>query len=409
MEPIGVALIVILAVLLAVAARVVAVRGRAIGVLRTRLATVEQRANESAAAVGARTAQLDELADLAGVGFVRLTNELRVDSANVTAHAALGREPGSMTGRTAIEALGDHRMETIAQRARDEGTASGEVVIHGDEGAAFLVRARRAPQAGVWLVIEDVAELRRLRRIRAEFIDNLSHELRTPITTVGLLTETLARDADAAGDVVPAKMRERIGKLEVETGNIAQMVSELLDLARIESGPREFRLEAVDLGRIAAESAERLRTFSERQGVSLDVDVAPGPPLVQGDAARLGQVFANLIHNAVKFSESGSRVAIRVSRDGDLVLASVIDHGIGIAPADQARIFERFFKADRTRSSGGGTGLGLAIARHVVEGHGGTIRVESIEGEGSTFTVAIPMPVRAVAATAAPGASGGLG
>lgn len=388
------ALVAALAVALGFAIHAAVERGRAGRELADRLRQAEQRA-VAAADVAAQAGRLEDLADLAGFGFVRLDDALLVEGANAIAHSALGREPGSMVGRTAIEALGDHRIEAIARRARDEGTASGEVVIHGDEGAAFAVRARRGPDHGVWLVTEDVAELRRLRRIRAEFIDNLSHELRTPITTVGLLTETLARDADAAGDQVPAKMRERIGKLEVETGNIAQMVSELLDLARIESDPREFRFEDVDLGRIATSAADRLRPFAERQGVALDLLVEPDLPAISGDEARLAQVFANLIHNAVKFSDHGTRVLVSVSRMGDDVQAAVADHGIGIAPADQGRIFERFYKADRTRSSGGGTGLGLAIARHIVEGHGGTIRVESVEGEGSTFTFSIPVSVRA--------------
>jgi len=395
-----VALVAVLAIALGFAIWVAAERGRTASALDARLVEAEGRARSTAGDIAARASQLDALADLTGVGFVRLSDELRVEGANAIAHASLGREPGSMVGRTAIEALGDHRIEAIARKARDDGSASGEVVIHGDEGAAFQVHARRAPLVGVWLVIEDVAELRRLRRIRAEFIDNLSHELRTPITTVGLLTETLARDAEAAGTLVPAKMRERIGKLEVETGNIAQMVSELLDLARIESGPRDFRFEDVDLGRIASESAERLRPFAERQGVGLDVAIDPDLPHIRGDEARLGQVFANLIHNAVKFSDHGTRVRVAVRLGGDDVLASVADRGIGIAPSDQARIFERFYKTDRARSGGGGTGLGLSIARHIVESHGGVIGVESVEGAGSTFTFSVPIHAATTAAAA---------
>jgi len=260
----------------------------------------------------------------------------------------------------------------------------------------------------VWLVLEDVAELRRLQRIRAEFIDNLSHELRTPITTVGLLVESLTRDAEGAAEAgapVPAKMRERIGKLEVETGNIAQMVAELLDLARIESGGRQLHLDDVDLGRIAAESADRLRPFAERQGVTLRVLVDDDLPPVRGEAARLAQVFANLIHNAVKFSPSGREVRVGVRREPvesaltarprtaapAMLVGWVSDDGPGIAASDKPRIFERFYKADRTRTRGGGTGLGLAIARHIVEGHGGVIRVESEEGNGATFEFTIPV------------------
>jgi two-component system phosphate regulon sensor histidine kinase PhoR len=363
--------------------------------LRDRVGRLRRRAEVAELALEQRLRDLGYLADLVGVGIVRLTDDLEVEVANTAAHVFIGREPGSMVGRTAMEALGDHRIEAIARRARDEGAAVGEVAMRGDEGAAFVVRARRSPILGVWLVLEDVAELRRLQRIRAEFIDNLSHELRTPITTVGLLTETLARDAEAAGDAIPAKMRERIGKLEVETGNISQMVSELLDLARIESGGRQLHLDDVDLGALATESTDRLRPFAERQGVTLRVDVAPDLPAVRGEAVRLGQVFANLIHNAVKFSGQGTEVSVGVRLDGDQLAAWVADQGIGIAPADQGRIFERFFKADRTRSSGGGTGLGLAISRHIVEGHGGAIRVDSAEGQGSTFTFIIPIPVAA--------------
>ncbi|HEY4227345.1 MAG TPA: HAMP domain-containing sensor histidine kinase, partial [Candidatus Limnocylindrales bacterium] len=201
----------------------------------------------------------------------------------------------------------------------------------------------------------------------------------------------------------------------VETGNIAQMVAELLDLARIESGGRQLHLDDVDLGRIASESTERLRPFAERQGVTLVVDVAPGLPPVRGEAARLAQVFANLVHNAVKFSPSGTEVRIGVAPEPEAVrptsarprsaapemlVATVRDEGPGVSPADQARIFERFYKADRTRTAGGGTGLGLAIARHIVEGHGGEIQVESEEGNGAEFRFTIPV-------SDAPAAAGG--
>jgi two-component system, OmpR family, phosphate regulon sensor histidine kinase PhoR len=357
------------------------------GVLRLR-----RRAEAAEFALGQRLRDLAYLADLIGVGVIRLTDDLRVEVANTAAHVFLEREPGSMLGRTAIEALLDHRIEAIARTAAEHGTASGEIVLREPDGPTLVIRARRSPILGIWLVLEDVAELRRLQRIRAEFIDNLSHELRTPITTVGLLAETLARDAAAAGDGVPPKMRERISKLEIETGNIAQMVSELLDLARIESGGRQLHLDDVDVGRVALESVDRLRPFAERQGIRLEVDVAPDLPLIRGEASRLGQVFANLVHNAVKFSPPDSTVTVSVRQVGEAVEASVADRGIGVGAADLPRIFERFYKADRSRTAGGGTGLGLAIARHIVSGHGGRLTVASREGEGATFTMSLPVP-----------------
>jgi two-component system phosphate regulon sensor histidine kinase PhoR len=376
-----------------------------------RLRRLRRRAEASEFGLEQRLRDLAYLADLVGVGIVRLNDDLRVEVANTAAHVFLRREPGSMLGRTAIEALGDHRVEAIAQGAREAGWSSGEVALgdgggqgatgsgtrgasNGRPGGTLIVRARRSPILGVWLVLEDVAELRRLQRIRAEFIDNLSHELRTPITTIGLLVESLGRDAEAAGaggSPLPPKMRERIGKLEVETGNIAQMVAELLDLARIESGGRQLHLDDVDLARIATESVDRLRPFAERQGVALKVELDGTLPPVRGEAARLAQVFANLVHNAIKFSTSGTEVRIGVKRAGRMLEGWVADDGPGVSPGDQARIFERFYKADRTRTSGGGTGLGLAIARHIVEGHGGVIRVDSEEGRGATFAFTIPI------------------
>lgn len=392
--------------------------------LTDRLRRLRRRAEAAEFGLDQRLRDLAYLADLVGVGIVRLNDDLRVEVANTAAHVFLRREPGSMLGRTAIEAFGDHRVEAIAQGAREAGWASGEVALGdgagqastrggqgpsgpgtagtgavpggstGGPGGTLVVRARRSPILGVWLVLEDVAELRRLQRIRAEFIDNLSHELRTPITTIGLLVESLARDAEGAeagGAPVPPKMRERIGKLEVETGNIAQMVAELLDLARIESGGRQLHLDDVDLGRIATESVDRLRPFAERQGVGLRIELEGTLAPVRGEAARLAQVFANLVHNAIKFSRAGTEVRIGVKHDGRMLEGWVADDGPGVSRGDQARIFERFYKADRTRSSGGGTGLGLAIARHIVEGHGGVIRVDSEEGRGATFAFTIPI------------------
>jgi two-component system phosphate regulon sensor histidine kinase PhoR len=252
---------------------------------------------------------------------------------------------------------------------------------------------------GTWVVLEDVSELRRLQQIRTEFVDNLSHELRTPLSTVSLLAETLARDAEAAGDGVPPKMRDRIVKIEVETGHLVQMVNELLDLARIESGGPLVLIDDIDLGRVAAESAERLRLFAERQGLRLVVDVPDGLPRVRGDEARIGQVVVNLLHNAVKFSaDGGGDVTVRARADDGEVVVSVADQGIGIPKADQGRIFERFYKVDRARVRGGGTGLGLSIARNVLQQHGGRIWVESEEGVGSTFSFALPIPVAVEAA-----------
>jgi two-component system phosphate regulon sensor histidine kinase PhoR len=170
------------------------------------------------------------------------------------------------------------------------------------------------------------------------------------------------------------------------------MVNELLDLSRIESGTVQLLLDDVDMVRLAQTTSERLRLFAERQGLRLRLDVPNRVLRVRGDEDRLGQVLINLLHNAVKFSPNGGEIVVGVREGKGEVVIRVSDPGIGVPASDRARIFERFYKVDRARVRGrGGTGLGLSIARHVVESHGGRIWVESVEGEGSTFSFTVPL------------------
>ncbi len=413
MDAVVIVFVIAQAVVLALALAVAINRGRALDEIREQVGPAEGPSPEVAsddelashvrrlvtAAASARfeldgaRRDLAYLIELIGIGIVRLTDDRRIELANVAAHAFLDRSAGSLIGLTITGAFLDARIEAIVETARETGSATGEVRLRPD-GAALIVRARRSPVEGLWLVLEDVSELRRLQQIRAEFIDNLSHELRTPLTTVSLLAETLTREAEAAGDVIPSRMRDRIGKIEVETGHLVQMVTELLDLSRIETGAAPILLDDVDLARLATTSTERLRLFADRQGVILAVEVPDAIPMVRGDEARIGQVLVNLLHNAVKFSPDGGDVTVRVRAGTGEVVTSVEDHGVGVPKSAQARVFERFYKVDRARVRGeaGGTGLGLAIARHVIEQHGGRIWVESEEGHGSTFSFALPVP-----------------
>ncbi len=334
---------------------------------------------------------LGRVLELGDEGFLHVDGERLVDFASAGAARVLGYPARRLTGRTVLEVFVDRRIDALAEAALGGAAGSDEHVTPGPDPRTIAVRARPDEAAGAWLVLSDVTELRRLQQIRSQFIENLSHELRTPLTTVSLLAETLAREADQVGDALPARMRDRISKIEVETGHLVQMVNELLDLARIESGGQMELLDDVDLVQLATASTERLRLFAERQGVRLAVAAHDQVPTVRGNEARLGQVLVNLLHNAVKFSPGGGDVTVHVGALGHAAHVAVEDHGIGIPRADRERIFERFYKVDRARSrEAGGTGLGLSIARHVVEAHGGSITVDSQEGSGSTFTVMIP-------------------
>ena len=397
-----VAFVAALVVIVAVAVGVAIERGQVlerlaalVGAPRDQLEPRIRAMQAAAADLEWRTGQLSgdlaRLADLSGAGVVRLNDDDRVEYANQAAHAYLSRPPGSLVGHTAMEAFVDSRIEAVADAAKRTGYGTGELTVRAVDGPTLLVRARRSAVSGSWIVIEDITELRRLQRMRAEFTENLSHELRTPLTTISLLAETLAADAEKAGPHVPPRMRDRINKIEIETGHLGQMIDELLDLSRIERGGPAVLLDDVDLDQLAREATDRLRLFAERQGVELTVDAPAAVPMVRGDDERLGQVLINLVHNAVKFSPDGGAVTVAVRATGEEVITAVRDEGIGIPAAALSRVFERFYKVDRARVRGGGTGLGLAIAKHVIEANGGRIWVESTEGVGSTFSFALPI------------------
>ncbi len=320
-------------------------------------------------------------------GWYRFDDALRVRTANLAAHHALERRPGSLPGKTLMETFVDHRLEELVQAAA-EG-ASGVHESDRTEHTSISVRARPASGGGAWVIIENISELQRLRRIRSEFIDNVSHELRTPLANIRLLTEMLLDDLDS--EEVSMRVRDRVATIDIETGHLVQMINELLDLSRIEQASTQIRHDEIFLAPLVESSMRRLRTFAERQGVVLVELVPDDLPPVRGDEERLDQLLMNLLHNAIKFSPDGGSVTVTTDEHPDGVVISVSDHGVGIPAKDRTRVFERFYKVDRARQRGlGGTGLGLAIARHIAEAHGGRIWLESTEGEGSTFSFSLP-------------------
>ena len=307
-----------------------------------RAAEAEERAAASVRDVGV-------LVDLVGIGVIRVSDDLTVTSANETAARLLARRAAGLPGRSVMEVSTDHRLEEIVRSALQTGAAAGELTIRTPDAPTILVRAHRLSSGDAWLVLEDVTELRRLQRIRTEFIDNLAHELRTPLTTVSLLAETLALEA---GDL-PPRTADRIAKIEVETGHLVQMVNELLDLSKIESGSAALLLSDVDLARLAGATVERLSLFAERHGVRMVVEADAAIPSVRGDGERLGQALLNILHNAVKFSPAGAAVVVRVRADEQEAVVTVQDHGPGIPRSAFTRVFERFYKGDRARTPWG--------------------------------------------------------
>lgn len=347
------------------------------------------------AAIGRSLQARDDLSMLLSaidIGALRLDENLVVLSANSPAHMLFSRPLGGMQGRPLLEAIVDAAIEEHV-RAEAASNPGGWTELELSPGRFVSLLLRPAANGGWWLLARDASEIARLRMIRTEFVENLSHELRTPVTAIGLIAELLAADAAGGASGVPPKMRERILQLESEAVHLGQMINELLDLARIESGEGARLTDSIDLDAITRSAVDRLAPFAAQAKVAVELE-SPGPKPLQrpGNAARLTQVVVNLIHNAIKFSPQGSTVRVVVASDPAQGRASVSvsDRGVGISRADLARIFERFFVADRSRATGGGTGLGLSIAKHIVEQHGGEISVQSALGEGSTFTVSLP-------------------
>jgi two-component system phosphate regulon sensor histidine kinase PhoR len=235
------------------------------------------------------------------------------------------------------------------------------------------------------LVFQDLTRLRRLEMVRRDFVSNVSHELRTPLASLKALTETLMEGALED----PPAARRFLLRMEHEIDNLTQMVRELLELSRIESGRVPLEQQVITPYELLMPAAERMQVQAERAGLTISHEIPENLPAVSADPNRLEQVLVNLIHNAIKFTPPGGHITVGAYEQAGNVVFFIRDTGVGIESESLPRIFERFYKADRSRS-GGGTGLGLSISRHLVEAHNGRIWAESKPGEGSTFFFSLP-------------------
>ena len=233
--------------------------------------------------------------------------------------------------------------------------------------------------------LDDLSEHARMEASRRDFVANVSHELKTPVAAMGVLAEALLESGDD-----PDTVRRFGEKILTESQRLANMVGELIELSRLQGAERLPDLEDVDVDTVVSEAISRHKVAADNADITVTTD-APSGFRVLGDQALLVTALANLISNAIAYSPNASKVSISRRRRGDNIEIAVTDRGIGIARADQERVFERFFRVDKARSRAtGGTGLGLAIVKHVAANHNGGIRLWSQPGTGSTFTLSIP-------------------
>jgi two-component system phosphate regulon sensor histidine kinase PhoR len=295
-----------------------------------------------------------------------------------------------------IEAVHDHEADEILKLCLSTGqTQTGQ--FESAVSKRFL-RAIGIPIAdgkltGALLLFQDLTEVRNLQTMRRELVGNISHELRTPIAGIKAMVETLRAgaidDKEAAVDFLT--------RIDGEVDRLTQMVSELTELSRIETGRAELRMSPVNLNLLVDEVLTQLNTLAQRQQVTITADLTADLPVIKADHDRVRQALINLVHNAVKFNRPGGTVTVSTRADAKSVTVSVSDTGIGISKDDLPHVFERFYKADKARPTGG-SGLGLAIAKHVVQAHGGSIWAQSEEGKGSTFSFSLSSKTDADAA-----------
>lgn len=322
-------------------------------------------------------------------GVIIVNAEDEIELINPAAERLFKTSAQNVEGHSAAEILRQHQWIDLLHSCREKGKEQAQSLEL--PGKDIFLQGIAIPLGEsmpdhTLLLFQDLTRIRRLETTRQDFISNISHELRTPLAALKALTETLQsgalEDPPAAGKF--------LSRMETEVDALAQMVTELLELSRIESGQVPLELENVSPQIIVEEAIERMREQANRRNIKIYMDLPDQLPKVKADPRRIEQVLVNLLHNAIKFSDREGTILVGASADKDDLTFFVEDHGIGIPPADLPRIFERFYKTDQARSSGG-TGLGLAISKHLIEVHNGEIWAESEQSQGSTFYFSLPL------------------
>jgi two-component system phosphate regulon sensor histidine kinase PhoR len=349
--------------------------GRSVVGLGQTIRTLTDERNRSSAILGSM---------VEGVAVV--TGDERILYCNWAFEQILELPEGSSQGRTLVEALRQADLIALVRKALSGvEELTGEVEVGTVRRRNFSVTAapvRAAGANGAVLVLHDITELRRLERVRRDFVANVSHEFKTPLTAIQGFAETLL--SGALDDIANRKRFVEI--IKEHARRLARLTDDLLKLSRIEAGRLELEFRPIRVEALVNGCVETARLHAKAKGLQIHVDLQENAPPVRGDGAQLGEVLQNLLDNALQYTPAGGQIEVKARANGQDVIFSVIDSGIGIPESDLERIFERFYRVDTARSrEAGGTGLGLAIARHIVEAHSGRIWVESAVGQGSRF------------------------
>lgn len=334
--------------------------------------------------VAAEHARLEAVFDASGDAMVALARDTSVRFLNPAAVEVFGSPMTDAIGRSFIETARDYELDALVRRVTATRQPETSVVTFGANRLSIRAAALPIRDGGDWsvlLILTDLTEVQRVDAVRRDFLSNVSHELRTPLAAIRALVETMEDGVDAEDSA------EFLSRIRQQTERLTTLVNELLDLSRIESGAITLNPEPIELSALVSEAASLLRTRTEPARVKVEYD--GGPNTIEADRPSILRVVSNLLDNATKWTPEGSTIRVSTRDEGALVAICVQDEGPGIADQDIARVFERFYKGEASRT-GSGVGLGLAIVKHLVRAHGGTATVESPPGEGARFTVRLP-------------------
>ena len=293
----------------------------------------------------------------------------------------------TVVGASLLDILPDHQIYELVRQAQSGTPAPPTLIRHNERH--FQVVAAPVAEGGDWstvLVMHDVTALHAAEAARRDFVANISHELRTPLTSISGAIETLEQG-------LPEHEAARFHQIiHAETDRMAQLVEEMLELARLESGLAQPQIRSVEVAQLIEEAAEHIRPQAARAGLSLEADpVIPSHLAIAADPDLALQALLNLLQNATKFTSAPGSITISARSQSEMVWLYVRDTGIGIPREEQSRVFQRFYQLDRSRSGHRGSGLGLALVRHIAQIHSGEVALESELGHGSTFSFSLPI------------------
>ena len=337
--------------------------------------------------IGGQNTKLETIVDRLMDGLIIVNRDGKVELINRAARSMIGVDATEVEGGDFVKILQQYQLVELWQKTvKDRKDQNIYIELKNqDKYLLGMSTFLGSVQDGtVLILLQDRTKNRNLEEMRQTFVSNVSHELRTPLTTMKALNETLQEcvrtDPDSA---------ERfLALMEVEIDKLTQMVLELLELSRIESGRVEMLMTNAVVAGLLKKPVERMRMQAERARLDLQVNCPEGLPEIKVDAERMERVLINIIHNAIKYTPPGGVITVSAEQVNNEIIIQVSDTGEGIDEKDLPRIFERFYKTDQARASGG-TGLGLAIAKHIVEAHQGKIWVDSQKGVGSVFSIAL--------------------